>query len=317
MSPAVEVSVVIPTRNRWQLLSQRALRAALLQQGVEHEVIVVDDGSTDETPERLRAVDDPRVRVLRHDAPGRVARARNTGITAARGEWIAFLDDDDSWSPHKLRLQLAAVRSVGADFAFADVVTVNGDGEVLYVSSSPRPEALCHDVLARPAIPAGPSNVLVRAELVRRLGGFDDRFVNLEDWDLWIRLAWAGKAAAVPEILVGYLEHRDGKSLTPPREAFAELDDLDRKHRALRDRHGVDIDRVAYWHYVAWLQLRQRRYLTAAGVYVRSAIRNRRPQDVVPAARFAARGLARVHKPGRRSGTREGVPTPAWLDLYR
>ncbi len=317
MSGAIEVSVVIPTRNRWGLLSRRGLRAALLQQDVEHEVIVVDDGSEDETLKRLSELDDPRVRVIENDAPGRVARARNAGVREARGEWIAFLDDDDSWSPAKLRAQLDAARGSDADLAYTAVVTVDDAGVVLHSSPAPPAETLKHDVLARPTIPAGASNVIARTELVRELGGFDARFVNLEDWDLWIRLAWAGQATAVEESLVGCLEHRDSKSLSRPAEAFAELDVLDRKHRDLHRQAGVDLDRVAYSHYVAWLQLRQRRHVTAARIYAGSAIRNRRPRDAVPAARFAARALLPIRRHVRRPSTTSAAPGPDWLDLYR
>jgi glycosyltransferase involved in cell wall biosynthesis len=314
---AMEVTVVIPTRNRWSLLSRHALRAALLQEGVDNEVIVVDDGSTDETRDRLLELNESRLRVIRHDRPGRVARARNAGLREARGEWVAFLDDDDSWAPHKLRAQLEAVRATGADFAYAEVVTVDDAGTALYVSSVPPETELRRDVIARCAIPAGPSNVLVRTSLARRLGGFDDRFVNLEDWDLWIRLAWAGEGIAVPEILVAYLEHRDGKSLTPPREAFEELEYLEQKHRTLRAEQGIDVDRVAFAHYVAWLQLRRRRHGSAARVYLRSALRNRNPHDLIPAARFAARALLPVHRPLRRSAAVPDVEVPRWLELYR
>jgi glycosyltransferase involved in cell wall biosynthesis len=316
VSTPVEVSVVIPTRNRWSLLSTRALRAALLQEGVEHEVVVVDDGSTDGTRERLEELADPRIRVVSNDRPGRVARARNAGLHEARGEWVAFLDDDDSWSPHKLRTQLEAVRGAEADFAYAEVVTVDDAGRPLYVTAVPRADALRRDVVAHCAIPAGPSNVLMRTELARTLGGFDDRFVNLEDWDLWIRLAWAGRGVDVPEVLVAYLEHADGKSLTPPAEAFEELAELERKHRELTTEHDVDVDRVAFAHYVAWLQLRRRRHGAAARVYLRSALRNRRPSDLVPAARFAARALLPLRRPPRLR-VDAGLTAPPWLELYR
>ena len=311
----VDVTVVIPTRDRWQLLSRRSLAAALRQEHVAYEVVVVDDGSSDGTPERLEALADERLRVLRSERPGRVARARNLGVAAARGEWVAFLDDDDSWAPHKLSSQLAAVRSAGADFAYAGVVTVDAHGRALHVSAPPAADRLRDDVVKTSAIPAGPSNVLARTALVRQLGGFDEQFVNLEDWDLWIRLAWAGRAVAVPETLVSYLEHVGGKSVTPPREAFAEFEALERKHEDLRQREGVRFDHAAFAHYVAWLQLRRRRHAVAAGVYLRSAIRNRKTHDALVAARFAARALLPTRLSLRGEGTDPNVERPGWLDL--
>ena len=164
---AIDVTVVIPTRNRWTMLSRRALRGALLQEGVAHEVVVVDDGSTDETPLRLRELADDRVRLVRHETSGGAARARNTGIREARGEYVAFLDDDDFWAPAKLRMQLDAVRASGADFAYAGVVTLDERGDVLYISMPPEPGRLMVEIISRSVIPAGSSNVLVRTELAR------------------------------------------------------------------------------------------------------------------------------------------------------
>ena len=90
----MDVSVVIPTRNRSALLS-RTLRSALRQEHVEFEVIVVDEASSDDTPALLSAVGDSRVRVLRHEMPRGLSGARNHGAEHARAEWLAFLDDDD------------------------------------------------------------------------------------------------------------------------------------------------------------------------------------------------------------------------------
>ena len=100
------VSVVIPTRDRWPLLAT-TLASALGQDGVALEVVVVDDGSATAAPV-VPPFDDPRVRIARNDRSLGVAGARNRGIEAARGEWIAFLDDDDVWAPAKLRRQLDA-----------------------------------------------------------------------------------------------------------------------------------------------------------------------------------------------------------------
>ena len=92
------MSVVIPTRDRPRLL-QRALASALRQVGVVAEVVIVDDGGS---PPVALAPTGGRVRVLRKDRSEGVSAARNAGIAAARGEWVAFLDDDDVWAPAKL-----------------------------------------------------------------------------------------------------------------------------------------------------------------------------------------------------------------------
>src|SRR5947208_7821903 len=105
---APDISVVIPTLNRWGELARLGLRAALGQSGVSIEVIVVDDGSETTAP-KSPPFDDPRVTVIRHKTNIGVAAARNTGIRAARGAWIAFLDDDDIWAPSKLASVVRAV----------------------------------------------------------------------------------------------------------------------------------------------------------------------------------------------------------------
>jgi len=92
-----EVSVVVPTHNRSALLAM-TLRSVLRQQSVDLEVIVVDEASTDETSVMLAALGDTRVRVIRHDTPQWLAAARNHGAAEARGEWLAFIDDDDLYS---------------------------------------------------------------------------------------------------------------------------------------------------------------------------------------------------------------------------
>ena len=123
--------MIIPTRNRWAMLSCAALATSLAQQDVELEVVIVDDGSTDETPVQLAGAIDPRVRVVRRDRSGGMAVARNAGIEVAGGEWIAFLDDDDLWAPRKLRAQIDAARAVDAGFAYAGVIAVDEQGRAL------------------------------------------------------------------------------------------------------------------------------------------------------------------------------------------
>ena len=124
------VSVVIPTHNRRKLVL-RTIHSVLAQESLDFEVLVVDDGSTDGTTDAIRLLNDPRVTVLRNDQPIRVAAARNMGADAATGAWIALLDDDDLWSPQKLRLQLAAAEDTGRSWVYAGVVEIDGRGVLL------------------------------------------------------------------------------------------------------------------------------------------------------------------------------------------
>src|SRR6476659_2588711 len=137
-SDGPEISVVIPTRNRWSLLS-RTLTGALEQIDVDHEVVVVDDGSTDETPLGLTDIGDPRLRVVRHESGRGLPAARNSGISAARGRWVAFLDDDDLWSPVKLRLVLDVAGEANADFAYSAGLVVDQANQVLETWPAPDP----------------------------------------------------------------------------------------------------------------------------------------------------------------------------------
>ena len=103
------VSVLLPVRNE-ELYLAETLESLSAQTLADHEVIVVDDGSSDGTAERVGRLGDPKVRVQRLVRSAGVSSARNAGIQIARGTWLAFLDDDDVWSPHKLREQIAARR---------------------------------------------------------------------------------------------------------------------------------------------------------------------------------------------------------------
>ena len=301
-----KVSVVIPTRNRWRLL-RTTVAAALAQEGVELEVIVVDDGSTDGTREQLEAIDDPRLRVCRHDASRGVAAARNTGIEAADSAWVAFLDDDDLWAPTKLRLQLDAAAAASADFAYTGAVQVSEDWQMIRVPPVPEPERLREKLRRANAIPAGSSNVVVRTDLVRSLGGFDGRLFHVADWDLWLRLAAVGRAAAVGEILVAYVKH--------PRNMLSSLDrDLFKELNYIFDKHDLDPReagaRLTHWAGRNHLEAGRRR--EAARAYLRGARDYRSGRNMVRAVRALVwPGLTGAQP---RSSVTETV-RPDWLNV--
>jgi glycosyltransferase involved in cell wall biosynthesis len=316
MNAPPEVTVLIPTRNRSALV-RTALAAALRQEDVELEVVVVDDGSSDETPSVLAEVVDPRVRVLRHDERRGVAQARNTGIAHARGEWVAFLDDDDLWAPRKLRKQLDEAVSEGAEFVYAGAVLLDEHRRAIETFPAPHPADVARNLLQSYAIPAGASNVVAKTEVIRRLGGFDEALFHLDDWDLWLRLALAGPAAASREVLVGYLLHPRNRVLEDESDVMGEFRHLVEKHRPASSAHGVEFDRVAFSRWLAGGHRRAGRRFRAARVYASTAIACRDGGSAVRA--LAVLGGEGVMKARRRRSPPDGdgAAIPEWLALYR
>ena len=318
-----DVSVVIPTRSRWRLLAGAALPSALEQREVDHEVIVVDDGSEDDTAERLASIADPRLRIIRHERPHGVARARNAGIEAARGAWVSFLDDDDVWSPNKLRAQLDAASAAGGDFAYSAGAGLDADRKYLFAVAPPDPATIASRLLRWNVIWCGCSNVAARTALVRELGGFDEQLFQLADWDLWIRLALAGRAAAVPEVHVGYVMHADNMLLTHRRDVFPEFEHLAQKHAEASRAYGIAFDGGLFAHWVARGHRLAGRNREAAQVYLRSARRHRDPGAALRALvallpEPAIRLGSRLTLAERRSSLRKlAVPEPDWIGRFQ
>ena len=152
---APTVSVVIPTHNRRELLL-RTIHSVLAQEALDFEVVVVDDGSTDGTAEAIRVLNDPRVRVLRNERPVGVAAARNMGAEAATGSWIALLDDDDLWSPEKLRQQLAAAEETGRSWVYAGSVEIDERGVLLGGEPPPSSEELVSSLIDKTSCQRAP-----------------------------------------------------------------------------------------------------------------------------------------------------------------
>jgi glycosyltransferase involved in cell wall biosynthesis len=205
--PRPLVSVVIPTYNRAPLLG-RALASVAAQTFRDHEIVVVDDGSTDDTHAVVRGLAAP-VRLLVQANAG-VSAARNRGVAEARGEWIAFLDSDDCWLPEKLARQVA--------FVAADPTVVACQTEELWIRNGVRVNpARHHRKPSGDIFPASlalclvsPSAVMLRRETLRALGGFDEGLPACEDYDLWLRLSLHAPVHLVAEpLVVRYGGHAD------------------------------------------------------------------------------------------------------------
>jgi glycosyltransferase involved in cell wall biosynthesis len=256
------VSVVIPTRDR-RTLVRSAVACALAQHDVDVEVVVVDDASSDGTAEDLGALGDPRVRVVRHDRRAGVSAARNRGIAEATAPWVAFLDDDDLWAPDKLVRQLDAADRAGRAWVYAGDVNVDDRLEILSGAPPAPPERVMSELDRFNPVPTGASNVVVRADLLAAVGGFDPALRRTEDWDLWIRLARSGAPAAADAPLVAYRFH--------PGNRIVDVDSIVREPDVLAARYRIEIDRRAVLRRAAWMLLRAGRRVDAARYYGRAA----------------------------------------------
>ena len=272
------VSVVMPTHNRADRLMW-ALRSVLDQDHRSIEVIVVDDGSRDRTREVLAAVDDPRLRPIHLSPNGGVAAARNAGIAAATGRWVAFIDDDDFWLPTKLSAQIAAMRSTVARWCIASALAVTPSLEPLafaHVSPGMTSEWL----LGSNVIPGGCSGVMVERSLVAETGGFDTALSMFADWELWTRLIIAAEPPAmVHSAQVLYVVH-PGQMSADQSKSVRELTAIRDRYRDRRGRErGGTGDRFPM---VAWV-IRRARVNAGVRVGLRTAwrLRGMVPADMV------------------------------------
>lgn len=183
------VSIVIPAYNQSQYLGE-AIRSALAQTRADLEVIVVDDGSTDDTAGVCESFTDPRLRYVWQANRG-LSGARNTGVRESRGGFLTFLDSDDQFLPDKLERLLAAFeRDPGLGLVAGQAVLIDQAGRRIgEVFDKPLPDDLSELLLGNP-LHVG--SVLLRREWQERVGPFDETLRSYEDWDLWLRLARAG-----------------------------------------------------------------------------------------------------------------------------
>ena len=240
--PPLEVSTVIPTRDRHEYLA-RSVVTALEQRDVRTEVVIVDDGSRIPVASQLTPEAERQVRIIRNDTALGVCLARNAGIWAARAPWVAFLDDDDLWAPTKLRRLLDRAAETGADYLFSGGITIDREGRVLGVQEAPPGGPQLHrELLAESVIPYIPSNIVARTELVRSIGGFDGDLSILGDWDLAVRLSDAGRSAMTPDHLVAYTVHETNMH-SDEAAVQGELQQFERKHAHARAAQGVSVNR--------------------------------------------------------------------------
>ena len=181
-----KVSVIIPTYNRAFFLSE-AIDSVLNQSFRDFELIIVDDGSTDSTPHILRRWEG-RIRWMRQENSG-VSRARNTGIRAARGRYLSFLDSDDLWAREKLEVQVGFLdANPHYGVCYTDEVWIRRGRRVNPKKIHGKYSGWIFD-RCLPLCIISPSSVLMRREVLDVVGCFDERLPVCEDYDLWLRVA--------------------------------------------------------------------------------------------------------------------------------
>lgn len=202
------ISVVIPTHNRSDLI-QRAIESVLNQTYKDVEIVVVSDGSTDNTEEVVQSYQEKYSNIqFLSIFPGKGANnARNEGIKASNGEYIAFLDDDDEWLPSKLEAQIDVFNSdssIGMVYTGINVIYVKEN--VTYYSLSGKKGDLSKDILMKNVIGATPS-VMIKKDVLDQSGYFDSAMPAKQDYDLWIRVCQVTKVGFVDQPMVNYYNY--------------------------------------------------------------------------------------------------------------
>ena len=197
------VSVIMPTFNRARLL-ERAIQSVLNQTYDRFEIIVVDDASRDNTSDVVKSIRDERVRYIRHEMNRGGSAARNTGIAAARGKYIAFLDDDDEWEPEKTEAQLLALRKY-------DVVLCTSNEHRRGLERYETRESIDLDDLRKGRFTAGGTAVLMARKNVFENIMFDETLPRCQDWDIFIRIAKKYTIGYINKALVRYNEGEHGR----------------------------------------------------------------------------------------------------------
>lgn len=197
------ISVVVPAYNVERTILE-TIESVQKQTFADFELVVINDGSTDQTVELIETVQDPRLKVFSYSNGG-LPVARNRGISQATGEFITFLDGDDLWTPDKLELQLAALqKNSNAGLVYSWTLVMDETGEKLYPGKTVSFQGDVYSKLLLSNFIASGSNAMLRRETIESVGEFDPDLRSCEDWDYWLRVAPNWHFVVVPKPQIYY-----------------------------------------------------------------------------------------------------------------
>jgi glycosyltransferase involved in cell wall biosynthesis len=218
MSPVI--SVIIPAYNRSSTIA-RSVQSVLVQTFQDFEIIVVDDGSTDTTREVVQKIDDKRIHLICHNGNQGAAAARNTGMQAATGEYIAWLDSDDEWLPQKLDVQLQALNlsAPSARACYTAYELLDGGKSRLYI-----PQHADYKKLFLRCDQAPGSSLMFERSILREIGYLDTSLRRYEDWDWLLRYCSKYSLVAIDQPLtrVYFTPDRSSTYIESSAAAFVE-----------------------------------------------------------------------------------------------
>jgi glycosyltransferase involved in cell wall biosynthesis len=286
----MKVSIVVPTYNRAYIIRE-ALESILMQSFPDFEAVVVDDGSTDSTHEVIGGLEDDRIHYLRHERNRGCSAAYNTGMRAAAGEVIAFLDSDDVWKPGYLERQIEFLsRHPEVGVVFTDTEVVGGAEPIASLSGCmPRLQSLLASraktkeyvfsaremyLCLLEEVPIKPSATVVRREILHRVGMFDEAWPSGTDWDLFLRLSRVGHFGYIDRVLA--TQRRTGDET---HQMFLEQDKLfllgvflKEKATLVDDREalrGINRGICGLYNSLAWYYLQSGHHKEALSTYWR------------------------------------------------
>ena len=241
------ISVIITTYKRDPSFITRAMESVLSQTYRDIEIIIVDDSPQEyDQRENVRRTvlnfgelyKDIKIDYIQHDKNRGACAARNTGMEKARGEYIAYLDDDDEWMPMKLEKQIQVIKPSNCALVYCGYKCQNDTTGELSERKAEYHRGMVFDRLLYSNFIDSTSIPLIRTECLKSINGFDENMESAQDYDVWLRIAEKYEIDYVPESLVIYHEHSGEQITSNPNKKISGLERLNQKYKEYIDSNA-------------------------------------------------------------------------------